>query len=89
MQAPGMAIVEGLAAELRGQTCLMVLDNCEHLVDSLAQVVERLLETAAGVTVLATSREPLGVPGEVIWRVPSLDTPPARGHAQRAGRVAM
>ena len=77
MQAPGAATVEGLAAELRGRTCLILLDNCEHLLEAVAQVVVRLLEAAAGVTVLATSREPLGVPGEVIWRVPSLDAPPA------------
>jgi predicted ATPase len=52
-----------------------VLDNCEHLVGSCAALVEQLLRTCSGVRVLATSREVLGVPGEVTWRVPSLSLP--------------
>jgi predicted ATPase len=49
------------------------LDNCEQVVDATAQLVDALLHGAPGLHVLATSREPLGVPGEVAWRVPSLD----------------
>jgi predicted ATPase/DNA-binding CsgD family transcriptional regulator len=51
---------------------LVVLDNCEHLLDASAVLVNALLSAAAGLTLLATSREPIGVAGEVSWRVPSL-----------------
>ncbi len=51
---------------------LVVLDNCEHLLDACAELVVTLLGGAPGLTLLATSREPIGVPGEATWRVPSL-----------------
>ena len=51
---------------------LVVLDNCEHLLDASAALVDALLGAGAGLTLLATSREPIGVAGEVSWRVPSL-----------------
>jgi predicted ATPase len=51
---------------------LIVLDNCEHLLDASAELVVALLGAAPGLTVLATSREPIGVTGEATWRVPSL-----------------
>jgi predicted ATPase len=51
---------------------LVVLDNCEHLLDASAELVAALLGAAQRLTVLATSREPIGVTGEAIWRVPSL-----------------
>ncbi|MPY92835.1 MAG: AfsR/SARP family transcriptional regulator [Acidimicrobiia bacterium] len=51
---------------------LLVVDNCEHVVGESARVVEALLRACPGLTVLATSREPLGVPGEVAWAVPPL-----------------
>ena len=51
---------------------LVVLDNCEHLLDASAALINALLGGAAGLTLLATSREPIGVAGEVSWRVPSL-----------------
>ena len=51
---------------------LVVLDNCEHLLDASAALVNALLGAAAGLTLLTTSREPIGVAGEVSWRVPSL-----------------
>jgi predicted ATPase len=52
-----------------------VLDNCEHLLPGCAEVAECLLRRCPGVTVLATSREPLAVPGEITWPVPSLSFP--------------
>ncbi|MER7080207.1 Predicted ATPase [Saccharopolyspora kobensis] len=64
--------VERLAEVLRGR--LLVLDNCEHVVEPVAALVHRLLAT--GAHVLATSREPLGVSGEHLWEVPTLDVPP-------------
>src|SRR4051794_2646997 len=67
--------VEGLAAQLAEWRALLILDNCEHLVAACAALAERLLGTCPGLRILATSREPLRVPGEVTWRVPSLALP--------------
>jgi predicted ATPase len=50
----------------------MVLDNCEHLLDACADLVGALLAACPSLTLLATSREPIGMPGELTWRVPSL-----------------
>jgi predicted ATPase len=65
-----------LLAALRGRRTLLVLDNCEHLAEPVAMLVEALLAGCPGVRVLATSREPLRVPGEVRWPVPALPVPP-------------
>jgi len=51
---------------------LLVLDNCEHLVDDAAHVVSALMQTAEHVAVLATSRQALGIAGEALYRLPSL-----------------
>ena len=51
---------------------LLVLDNCEHVVDACARIAADLLQTCPHLRILATSREPLGIPGEQVWRVPSL-----------------
>jgi len=72
------AAVDAIARFVGGRPVLLVLDNCEHLVASCADLAGRLLARCASLTVLATSREPLGVPGEVSWRVPSLPAPPSR-----------
>ena len=69
--------LDGLGAQLAGWRGLLVLDNCEHLVTACALLAERLLGTAPGLRILATSREPLRVAGEVTWRVPSLALPEA------------
>lgn len=61
-----------LGTILGRRTLLLVLDNCEHLLDGCAQLVDRLLRSCSDLRVLATSRESLGIPGEVAWRVPSL-----------------
>ncbi|MEU7281209.1 BTAD domain-containing putative transcriptional regulator, partial [Streptomyces sp. NPDC045431] len=63
----------GLEDALRSRRMLLVLDNCEHVVDAVADLTHRLLATAPGLRVLATSREPLGVPGEAVWTVPPLE----------------
>ncbi|MEV0718867.1 BTAD domain-containing putative transcriptional regulator, partial [Asanoa sp. NPDC050611] len=59
-------------AALRARRMLVVLDNCEHVVDAAADLVAALLRTAPGLRVLATGREPLGLAGEVVWPVPPL-----------------
>ncbi|WP_262403226.1 ATP-binding protein [Actinomadura sp. CNU-125] len=64
--------VDALTDHLRGRRLLLVLDNCEHLVDAVAELVPRLLCAAPGLRVLATSRERLGVPGEHVFLVSGL-----------------
>src|SRR5262249_53452134 len=73
-----------LADVLRDRQLALVLDNCEHLVDEVAALVAGLLKAAPGVRVLATSREPLGLAGEVVWDVPPLDVPDAGAGADLA-----
>jgi predicted ATPase len=51
---------------------LLLLDNCEHLLDACGQMMDELLNACAGLTILTTTREPIGVAGELTWRVPSL-----------------
>jgi predicted ATPase/tetratricopeptide (TPR) repeat protein len=75
----GEGVVDALLAELEPLALLLVLDNCEHLINAAAALVDALLRGSPRLTVLATSREPLRVPGEVVFRVPSLGIPdPAR-----------
>ena len=69
----GRAWQRVVAAALEGRVRLLVFDNCEHVVDSVADLVEAILAASATVTILATSREGLGVSEEQLWRVPSLD----------------
>src|SRR5215471_127272 len=74
-EQPGIPLLNTLFETL-GSTCqLLVLDNCEHLIDACAALADGLLRTCPRVAILATSREPLGVPGEVLWRVPPLALP--------------
>ena len=67
--------LEGLSAQLGQWHALLILDNCEHLIAACAVLAEHLLGACPGLRILATSREPLRVPGEVTWRVPSLALP--------------
>lgn len=69
---PGRSTMDTLLRFLRGRQVLIVLDNCEHLLDASSKLVTGLLTAATGLTVLATSREPLGVAGEAAWQLPSL-----------------
>lgn len=61
---------------LRKRQALIILDNCEHLLLACAELVERLLKSCPNLKILATSREPLQVPGEAVYRVPSMAIPP-------------
>jgi hypothetical protein len=65
-------LLNTLQEHLRSRRLLLLLDNCEHLVASCAELVDGLLRVCPDVRILATSREALGVSGETIWRVPSL-----------------
>jgi non-specific serine/threonine protein kinase len=72
----GTAVTGALVAALRHRQLLLVLDNCEHLAAACASLVETLLAACPGVHVLATSRELLGIPGEVVWLLAPLAVPP-------------
>jgi predicted ATPase/DNA-binding SARP family transcriptional activator len=75
-EQPDTPVADQLAASLRDSELLLVLDNCEHLAESVAEVAQRLLAAAPELRVLATSRERLGIGGEVDWPVPPLRLPP-------------
>ncbi|MFI6449229.1 tetratricopeptide repeat protein [Kitasatospora sp. NPDC050543] len=80
----GSGTQEALIAQLAGRELLLVLDNCEHLVEACAALAAGLLTGCPGVTVLATSREALQAYGERTWRVPSLGLPDLHGLPQPA-----
>lgn len=73
-----------LVKQLADRRMVVLLDNCEHLPGASADLVLALLERCPGVSVLATSREPLRLPGEVVWRVSSLQLPDPQGDADPA-----
>jgi predicted ATPase/class 3 adenylate cyclase/DNA-binding CsgD family transcriptional regulator len=69
---PGRSTVDTIIRFISDRTLLIVLDNCEHLLDASGELIIELLNACPHLTILATSRETLGVAGEVTWRVPSL-----------------
>src|SRR5215207_3739606 len=77
----GRLLEDTLADHLRRRDLLLVLDNCEHLVDGAARLAEALLSVCPKLRILATSRESLGVPGEAVWTVPPLSLPDADGES--------
>ncbi|MBO3747584.1 winged helix-turn-helix domain-containing protein [Streptosporangiaceae bacterium NEAU-GS5] len=80
---PGAA--DRLVDVLRARRLLLVLDNCEHVVEQAAELAGRLLRGCPDVRVLATSREPLGLPGEAVWPVPPLEVPDPAAEPDPAG----
>ncbi|WP_433335971.1 BTAD domain-containing putative transcriptional regulator [Spirillospora sp. CA-294931] len=76
--------LDRLAAALAGRRPLILLDNCEHLIDAAAATADRVLAECPGVRILATSREPLGITGETLWPVGPLRPPPPRAGAVEA-----
>ena len=72
----GQALLDTLCTALQEKHLLLVLDNCEHLVDACARLADALLRSCRGLHILATSREALAVDGEITWPVPSLRLPP-------------
>lgn len=73
LQILGPGTVDHLATVLAPREFVLVLDNCEHLLDGVVELVTALLERCPGVRILATSREPLGLDGEWVYEVPPLD----------------
>jgi predicted ATPase/DNA-binding CsgD family transcriptional regulator len=80
VEEPGRSLVATLADALRPRRMLIVLDNCEHVIDACARICERLLASSPGLRVIATSREPLRVAAETIWQVPPMAMPVEEGH---------
>jgi non-specific serine/threonine protein kinase len=78
-EVPGRSVLDGILEALREKKVLLVLDNCEHLIEDCAALAELLLGECPEVSVLATSREALSVPGEKAWLLPSLSLPEAGG----------
>ena len=88
----GQSLVSALTSHLQTRQALLLLDNCEHLIDACAHLSQALLAACQGVRLLATSREPLGVPGEAVWSVPPLTLPapqPWRGPASQPASLAI
>jgi predicted ATPase len=75
-ERPGREALAALTNGIRSRRALLILDNCEHLLDACRQVVQALLEACPTVAVLATSREPLGLPAETVFPVPPMGVPP-------------
>jgi len=73
--AAGVPAIDALRRRLRTARALIVLDNCEHLIDACAELAPALLDACPHLKILATSREPLGVAGEMAWPLPSLGVP--------------
>lgn len=82
----GTPVVDRLASVMGSR--LLVLDNCEQIVEEVAALTDRLLATAPGLRVLATSREPLGLAGEVVWSVPPLSVPPVSAGVDVVGECS-
>ncbi|HEY8170007.1 MAG TPA: adenylate/guanylate cyclase domain-containing protein, partial [Candidatus Limnocylindria bacterium] len=75
-QHPSMPLVGAIAASIGGRRVLLIVDNCEHLLDAVVSLLEQLLGSCANLRVLATSREALGIGGESLVPVPSMSLPP-------------
>ena len=83
-----MPVHELLIDFLRAKDLLLIVDNCEHLVEACAQLMEQLLHACPKLKIVASSREALGIAGETVYRVPSLSLPDAcRGYAGVAGPI--
>lgn len=74
-EEPTRSTIEALTSWLHGRHLLLVMDNCEHLAGPVGRLAQELLEATPRLHILATSQRPLGIPGELTWRVPSLATP--------------
>jgi predicted ATPase len=72
-QQPGRSVAQSVAAALEGRVRLLVFDNCEHVLDAAADLIEAILAASATTKIVATSREGLGIADEQFWPVPSLD----------------
>ena len=74
-QEPGRPVLDTVTEAVGGRSLLVILDNCEHVIGACAKLADALLRGCPNLALLATSREPLGIDGEYVYRVPSLQTP--------------
>ncbi|HEY5730843.1 MAG TPA: adenylate/guanylate cyclase domain-containing protein, partial [Anaerolineales bacterium] len=74
-ESPDRPLIEQVTDYLRAKSALLILDNCEHLIDACADIAESFIQACANLKILASSREALGVSGETTYRVPSLSLP--------------
>ena len=86
-EEPSRTLTQTLAEYLKDKRLLLLLDNCEHLLDGCAQLADALLRHAPNVKILASSREALGIAGEQVYRVPSLSLPGREAGAHAADAV--
>src|SRR5580693_3800043 len=84
-EEPGVPLAQTLAEALRSRHMLLILDTCEHQVGDCATLVQLLLARCPWLRIVATSREPLRVRGETVWRVPPLDLPPEQANGTDLG----
>jgi predicted ATPase/DNA-binding SARP family transcriptional activator/DNA-binding CsgD family transcriptional regulator len=94
LERPDQPLADTLAEYLHAKSALLVVDNCEHMADSVADLLDTLLDSCPHLRVLATSREALGLTGEVVWWVPTLSVPdtdrlPAPGEMSRYEAVML
>jgi predicted ATPase len=86
------SLIDGLCRHLKGRQALLLVDNCEHVVDASARMVEAILKRSPGPAIVATSREPLRVEGEQVYWLQPLPLPDARAHwdeIRKADAVAL
>ncbi len=74
-EQPGRPVLETLLRYLESKNLLLLLDNCEHVIDEVAKIANTILRGAPGVRLMATSREPLRIGGEHVYHMPSLAFP--------------
>ena len=72
---PGRPVLDAVVEAVGGRRLLVLLDNCEHVIGACAKLADALLRGCPSLALLATSREPLGIDGEQVYRVPSLGVP--------------
>jgi predicted ATPase len=74
-EQPGSILINIITHYLKNKKLLLILDNCEHLIDACSEIVEQILKSTEDVTILNTSREALNIADELAWRAPSLSLP--------------
>ncbi|MFE9204466.1 BTAD domain-containing putative transcriptional regulator [Micromonospora sp. NPDC007230] len=86
---PSADLADGLIAAIREREALLILDNCEHVIEAAARFADRVLGQCRRLRILATSREPLGITGEALWLVEPLAVPTDAGLAETASSPAV
>ncbi len=87
--APSAEPVDGFIAAMREREALLILDNCEHVIEAAAAFADRVLGECRRLRILATSREPLGITGEALWQVEPLTVPADASVAETASSPAV